>query len=140
MSLTHYRAKRMDSGNAEIIAGSTRSAREGKRAPLILPMPADTRERLTEFYRQRDAEDAERCASGQQSVRGSVYAKSLLKLERGEEVFESYAVMAAAGIDLTPEAKTMLGTLPQDWNRICRIDPQGHVLSASVKQRARSGR
>ncbi|HET6350946.1 MAG TPA: hypothetical protein VFG89_02300 [Coriobacteriia bacterium] len=140
MSLTHHRAKRMDSANAEIIAGSTRSARDGKRAPHVLPMPADTRQRLTDFYRMRDAEDAERFAAGAQSARGSVYSKSLRKLERGEDVFESYAVMAAAGIALTPEAKTMLATLAQDWNRICIVDAQGQVLSASVKQRARSGR
>lgn len=112
----------------------------GRRIPLVLPLPLDTRERLTAFYRQRDEVDAARYASGAQRARGAVWANGLRRLERGDKVYESYGVLSSAGIEVPAAAKTILAELPNDWRQICLIDGDGVVRAASVKQRMRSGR
>lgn len=112
----------------------------GKPGVYVLPLPSDTRERLTAFYRECDEADALCHASGSQKVRGTVWADGLKRLERGEEVYESFGVLARAGIDLPPAASTMLAKLPEDWRRICQIDADGVVRTASLKARRRFGR
>jgi len=123
-------------------SGSERSANRGisKRDSSVLPFPPDTRERLTAFYRERDEADAARCASGAQKVRGSVWALGLARLERGEEVYESFGVLASAGIETPAAVRAMLDELPHDRRQICQIDEIGVVRTASLKGRMRSGR
>lgn len=114
--------------------------RNGKRVGMVLPFPSDLRERLTALYRERDEVDAARYASGQQIVRGQVWALGLRRLESGDEVYESYRVLSSAGIEFPAAVKATLEELPQDWRHICQIDADGVVRTASLKQRARSGR
>ena len=52
----------------------TRTASRASSQAQELPVAVDARRCLLEFYRARDRQDAERCASGQQSTRGTVYA------------------------------------------------------------------
>ena len=95
--------------------------RNGKSGETVLPFPPDTRERLTALYRERDEFDAARHASGAQKVRAEIWAIGLRRLERGDEVYESLRVLASAGIELPPAAKTMLEEMPNDWRQICMI-------------------
>lgn len=104
------------------------------RTPQVLSAPADTRARLIDFYRERDAVDAEAFSAGYSKVRGKVYALGLERLESGEDVFESYGVLAAAGIELPADALSLVEKLPQDWSRVCLIDSDGKVWTASVRQ------
>jgi len=104
-----------------------------RREPQLLQAPNGARERLTAFYRERDEMDAQGFASGEQKVRGSVYALGVQRLESGDEVYESYGVIAAAGVDLPQEALDLVKSLPQDWSRVCRIDCDGAVWTASLR-------
>lgn len=112
----------------------------GRRSPMVLQFPPDTRARLTALYRERDEVDATRHAAGMQKVRGAVWAVGLRRLEEGDEVYESYGVLSSAGVECPATVKTMLEELPHDWRHICQIDADGVVRAASLKQRMRSGR
>jgi len=117
---------------------STRTPRA--RVPEQLPAPADTRERVTALFRERDAVDERACELGGQKVRGQLWALEVERLESGDDVYEPYGVIAAAGIELPPEALAIIKDLPQDWSRVCRIDTQGRVWTASVKEKTRAVR
>ena len=104
-----------------------------RREPQMLKAPNDVRERLTAFYRERDEMDARGFESGEQKVRGTVYAVGLQRLESGDEVYESYGVISAAGVDLPQEALDLVKSLPQDWSRVCRIDRDVCVWTASLR-------
>jgi hypothetical protein len=117
---------------------STRTARA--RVPQQLPAPSDTRERITALFRERDAVDARACDQGGQKVRGQLWALEVERLESGDDVYEPYGVIAAAGIELPREALALIADLPQDWSRVCRIDNQGRVWTASVKEKTRAVR
>lgn len=118
----------------------TASRHAGPGRELVLPMPDDTRERLTAFYRANDAADALSYENGDQKVRAQIWALGLKQLESGGEVYESYGVMAAAGIELPDDCHALLGDLPQDWRRVCLIDGEGTVRTASLKGKMRSVR
>lgn len=128
-------------GEADAVSPSrTRAPASDNRSHQVLPMPTNTRASLTDFYRQRDEEDARLYASGDRKMRGLVYALGLARLERGEEVFESYRVLRAAGVDLPPRVVTILEGLPQDRRQVCRIAVDGTVWTASLRERRRAGR
>ncbi len=111
------------------------------RVPQQLPAPGDTRERVTALFRERDAKDALVCeTSGTQRMRGQLWALEVARLESGEDVYEPYGVIAAAGIELPQEALAIIEDLPQDWSRVCRIDREGRVWTASVKEKTRTVR
>jgi len=110
------------------------------RVPEQLPAPADTRERVTALFRERDALDVRACEHGGQKVRGQLWALEVARLESGDDVYEPYGVIAAAGIKLAPKALAIVADLPQDWSRVCRIDAQGRVWTASVKEKTRAVR
>lgn len=103
-----------------------------------VPVETDVRQRLLEFYRERDQEDAERFSSGQQTSRGAVYAEGVARLESDEDVYESYRVIRAAGIELSPKAEAMVAALSQDWRQVCRIDAQGRLWTASLREKKAS--
>lgn len=132
---------RTTQGNADVIDIERAGARgSGKHSPMTLPYPSDTRQRLTVFYREHDEADAARYASGAQKVRGTIWTLGLQRLERGDEVYESYRVLSSAGIEFPTAAEAMFNELPSDWRHICRIDADGVVRVTSLKQRMRSGR
>lgn len=120
---------------------STRTAqRSAGTQAQVLPAPPDTRERLLAFYRKRDELDERRWASGEQRVRGTVYALGVKRLTSGDDVFEAFGVMASAGIELSAETRTLIASLPQDWRTVCRIDPDGRVWTASLREKKRAFR
>lgn len=120
---------------------TTYSARTTRaRVPQQLPAPADTRQRVTALFRERDALDARACEMGGQKVRGQLWELEVARLESGDDVYEPYGVLAAAGIQLSPEALAVINELPQDWSRVCRIDAEGRVWTASVKEKTRAVR
>ncbi len=112
-----------------------RTAPKGRRAEQQLPVALDARRRMLEFYRERDREDAERYASGRQRVRGVVYASGAARLESDGDVYESFRVIRAAGIELSAQAEAMVAALPQDWRQVCRIDSQGRLWTASLREK-----
>lgn len=109
----------------------------GKRVPVMLPAPEGVRERLAAFYRERDAMDASQHAAGTRRMRGTIYALGAEKLESGEEVYESYGVVSAAGVELPQQALTLISGLPQDWRTVCRIDTEGNLWTASLREKSR---
>ncbi|TDB39026.1 MAG: hypothetical protein D9V44_05000 [Actinobacteria bacterium] len=121
-------------------SGTARRGGTGPGGPVVLTMPADTRKRLTALYRARDEADAARHASGEQRGRSSIWATCVRRLELGQEVYETYRVLAAAGVEMPAETASLLAGLPNDWQQICHIDESGVVRTASVKARVRSGR
>jgi len=141
MSWTHSSTKPIERGDEEAIGSSHgRSRTAPGKSERLLPMPRETRSALTEFYRQRELQDRRRYESGAQRMLGTVYALGRQRLERGEEVLESYKVLGAAGLALTPEAIAVLEGLPNDWRHVCRIDAEGNVWTASLRERKRTGR
>jgi hypothetical protein len=92
------------------------------------------------LFRERDALDARACEKGGQKVRGQLWELEVARLESGDDVYEPYGVIAAAGIELPPEALAIINELPQDWSRVCRIDAEGRVWTASVKEKTRAVR
>lgn len=111
----------------------SRSRHLGSREPQLLPAPEDMRERLAAFYRDRDAADADAFAAGSHKVRSRVYAMSAERLESGEQVFESYGMIAAAGVELPASALKIVESLPNDWSKVCRIDQAGRVWTSSLR-------
>ncbi|MHB1136855.1 MAG: hypothetical protein ACYCXR_07770 [Coriobacteriia bacterium] len=103
-----------------------------------VPAGADVRRRLLEFYRERDRQDAERFAGGQQTSRGVVYAEGVARLESEADVYESYRVLNAAGIELSPAAQSIIAALSQDWRQVCRIDAEGRLWTASLREKKAS--
>lgn len=110
----------------------------GRQSAQQVPVGPDVRSLLLEFYRQRDREDAERFERGQQTSRGVVYAAGIARLEGETDVYESYRVLRAAGVELSPRAETMIESLPQDWRQVGRIDPQGRLWTASLREKKAS--
>lgn len=106
--------------------------------PQQLPFGGNARRLLLEFYRRRDCQDAERHASGQQRIRGSVYAAGIARLEGPGDVYGSYRVIRAAGIELSEAAEMLLANVSQDWRQVCRIDPQGRLWTASLREKKAS--
>lgn len=96
-------------------------------------MGVDARQRLLEFYRERDEEDARHSAEGRQ--RGGVYALGIARLETEEDVYESYQVLRAAGIELREKDQAFIDSLTRDWRFVCRIDREGRVWTASLRQK-----
>jgi len=103
-----------------------------------LPFGGDARRILLEFYRRRDRQDADRYASGHQRMRGSVYGAGVARLEGPGDVYESYRVMRAAGIELSEKAEDITSKLPQDWRQVCRIDREGRLWTASLREKKAS--
>ena len=103
-----------------------------------LPFSGDARRLLLEFYRCRDRQDADRYASGQQRIRGSVYAAGVARLEDSGDAYESYRVIRAAGIELSEATESLLSKLPQDWRQVCRVDSQGTLWTASLREKRAS--
>lgn len=103
------------------------------RTPQVLPVSPDARERLVAFYRERDEADERRFVAGHQKVRGKTYALGLARLASGEDVYESYGVVSAAGVELTPSAQRLVESLPQDWSRVVRVDAEGQFWTASLR-------
>lgn len=101
----------------------------------LLTESENARERLTAFYRDRDAADHESFSSGDQKIRGSVYAEGLARLLTNNDVYESYRVLAAAGIELPPKAVKLVESQTRDWGSVCRIDCEGRVWTASLRDR-----
>ena len=116
----------------------TTAASRARQPAQQVPIEIDVRQRLLEFYRERDRQDAERFASGQQMSRGVVYAAGITRLESETDVYESYRVIRAAGIELSPRAEAMIAALPQDWRQVCRVDAQGSVWTASLRDKKAS--
>ncbi len=116
----------------------TRTASRASSQAQELPVAVDARRCLLEFYRARDRQDAERCASGQQSTRGTVYAMGVERLESNAEVYESYRVLRAAGVELSPKVEATLARLPQDWRQVCRVDKEGRLWTASLREKKSS--
>lgn len=100
-----------------------------------LPVGIDARSRMLEFYRERDRQDAARCADGQQRGRGGVYALGIARLESGEDVYESYQVLSAAGIELPEKVRASIAALSRDWRFVCRIDGEGRAWTASLREK-----
>lgn len=111
------------------------SASRARQVAQQLPIGIDARQQLLEFYRKRDRQDAERHASGHQSSRVSVYASGVARIESDGDVYESYRIIRAAGIELPAKAEAMLASLPQDWRQVCRIDDQGMLWTASLREK-----
>lgn len=95
----------------------------------------DARQRMLDFYLERDREDAERYADGTQRGRGGVYAAAISRLENEVDVYESYQVLRAAGIELSKEAQACVDSQARDWRFVCRIDREGRVWTASLRQK-----
>lgn len=93
---------------------------------------------MLEFYRERDKQDAERCVDGEQRGRGGVYAVGVARLESDADVYESYQVLRAAGIVLPPETEAFIAGLSRDWRFVCRIDREGRVWTASLREKNQS--
>lgn len=106
-----------------------------KQTARELVVSVNARERMLEFYRERDEQDAERCADGRQRGRGGVYALGISRLESDADAYESYQVLRAAGIELPKEAETFVAGLPRDWRFVCRIDAEGRVWTASLREK-----
>ncbi len=105
------------------------------RESQLLAARPDTRERLVALYRERDESDAVGYATGSLKMRGTTYAIGLARLESGEETYESYGVIAAAGVQLPQESLEIIASLPQDWSRVCRIDSEGRLWTASLREK-----
>lgn len=99
-----------------------------------LPVGPDARERLLEFYRERDRQYRDTSAGGGRPGRG-VYALGIARLEDEADVFESYQILRAAGVELDAEAQAFVDSLTRDWRVVCRIDPEGNVWTASLRQK-----
>lgn len=118
----------------------TRGRHAGGPTSELLPAPADARERLIALFRERDALDARGYADGSQRMRGTIWANAVARLESGAESYEAYGVIAAAGVELPREALQMVASLPQGWNKICRVDPEGRLWTASVSEKKKQVR
>lgn len=116
----------------------TTTASRTRQSAQQVPAGADVRRLLLEFYRQRDRQDAERFAAGQQTSRGVVYAEGVARLESDADVYESYRVLRAAGIELSSAAEATIAALSQDWRQVCRIDAQGRLWTASLREKKAS--
>lgn len=117
--------------------GRSRPRVKEEKTRQLLPVPEGARDALLAFYRQRDEQDELLHASGARKVRGTVYALGLQRLEQGEDVFESYKVLGAAGVELPPQALAILESLPADCRVICRIDGDGNVWTASHRDKTK---
>lgn len=109
----------------------------GSSAPAAreLKVTVDARQRMLEFYRDRDRQDAERWAGGEQRGRGGIYAQAVARLEGDADVYESYTVLRAAGIELAPGTESFVQSQPRDWRFVCRIDSAGRVWTASLREK-----
>lgn len=103
-----------------------------------LPIDTDVRRHMLDFYRERDREDADRFASGEQRGRVGVYATAVARLEGDSDVYESYQLLRAAGIELPKAAETIVASLMRDWRHVCRIDGEGRVWTASLQEKKAS--
>lgn len=98
-----------------------------------LPVGFDVRRLLLEMFRERDRQDAE-----QWRGRSSVYALRIERLESEADVYESYQVLEAAGVELSEETRASITALSADWRSVCRIDCEGKVWTASLREKNRS--
>lgn len=112
-----------------------RAASSGREQVQQLPVTVDVREMLLDFYRERDRQDAERYARGEQRIRGDLYASGVARLESEADVYESYRVVRAAGVEMPRKAEAIVEALPQDWRHVCRVDPLGGMWTASLREK-----
>lgn len=119
----------------EVGSSMASSRNSTKQVAEELPVEIDVRQRMLEFYRDRDRQDAERCVDGDQRGRGGVYATGIARLESDADVYESYQLLRAAGIEFSEKTQRFIDGLSRDWRFVCRIDRDGRVWTASLREK-----
>lgn len=102
-----------------------------------LHLGQNARQLLLEFYKERNREYSAHSSVGR-TRGGGVYALGIARLEKENDVYESYELLRAAGIELGEQVQTYLDSLSRDWRRVCRIDPSGRVWTATLSQKNRT--
>jgi hypothetical protein len=113
-----------------------RSRRPAAETERELHLGQNARQALLEFYKERNREYSEHSPVGR-SRSGGVYALGIERLETDNDVFESYELLRAAGVEISEQLQTYLDSLTRDWRRVCRIDRAGRVWTATLAQKNR---